>query len=89
VSCLKHPIRITLAVICLIIGIIGGFVPILQGWIFILLALILFFPSHPKVGQVMNKVEPRWPRFARLLRSLGVGEPIAPEPPRYNPDDPR
>ena len=33
--------RNTLAILCLIIGIAGGFIPILQGWVFVLLAFIL------------------------------------------------
>lgn len=33
--------RNTLAILCLMIGILGGFIPILQGWVFVLLAFIL------------------------------------------------
>jgi uncharacterized membrane protein YbaN (DUF454 family) len=71
---LKHPIRIGLGIIFLILAVIGAVVPIMQGWIFFLLALVMFFPSHPRVEKVVRRIEPRWPRLVRLLRKLGVGE---------------
>lgn len=86
---LRHPVRIGLAVFFLILGIIGGFVPVLQGWIFILISLALFFPSHPRVETAVKKLEPKWPRFVAVLRRLGVGNSGRSTHPggRYNPAD--
>lgn len=39
----NRPTRIGLGIAFIIFGIIGGFIPILQGWIFITLGLILIF----------------------------------------------
>ncbi len=38
---LKKIFRNIIAVICLLIGFIGGFIPVLQGWVFVLLGFIL------------------------------------------------
>lgn len=65
--------RISLGILFLILGVVGSVLPILQGWIFFLLALITFFPSHPKVAKVLEKAEPRMPRVVRFLRKLGIG----------------
>lgn len=68
-------LRLTLAFIFLILGIAGCFLPILQGWLFLLIAAILFFPRHRKVESVLKKAGPRWPRLVGFLRWIGVGEP--------------
>jgi uncharacterized protein len=73
-------LRLTLGFVFLVIGIIGGFVPVLQGWIFILLALAMFFPSHPRIEALLRKADVKTPRIARAIRKLGVGtgrEPAA------------
>lgn len=43
-------VRVVCAVILILIGIISGFIPILQGWIFIVagLALLGYKPHHIK-----------------------------------------
>jgi uncharacterized membrane protein YbaN (DUF454 family) len=88
VSRLKHPIRIGLGVLFLLLGIIGAFVPIMQGWIFIVLALVMFFPSHPRVERALQKAQHRWPRLVALMRRLGVGNTASDESGgRYNPAD--
>ncbi|OHD14874.1 MAG: hypothetical protein A2086_13225 [Spirochaetes bacterium GWD1_27_9] len=38
---LKKILRNIFGVICLIIGVIGGFIPFLQGWIFVLIGFLL------------------------------------------------
>jgi hypothetical protein len=49
-------VRLPLAVFFLALGIIGGFVPILQGWIFVLAAFWLLFPDHAEqfIGKIKN-----------------------------------
>jgi hypothetical protein len=39
-------VRLPLALLFLVVGILGGFIPILQGWLFILIACWLLFPDH-------------------------------------------
>ena len=38
---MKHTIRITLGIILVIIGLIGGLIPIFQGWLFGIPGLII------------------------------------------------
>jgi hypothetical protein len=56
-------VRLPLAVFFLALGIIGGFVPILQGWIFVLAAFWLLFPDHAE--QFVEKIK-RW--FAKFKK---------------------
>ncbi len=37
----RRILRNAIGVVCILIGIIGGFIPILQGWMFILAGLLL------------------------------------------------
>ena len=45
----KKIIRNIFAIICLTIGFIGGFIPFLQGWIFVLLGFILLDFSKKEI----------------------------------------
>ena len=67
-------IRISLGILFLILGIIGGFVPIMQGWIFILLAFLMLFPRTRAAEKILKKATPKLPRLVRFLRRLGVGD---------------
>ncbi|RJP25905.1 MAG: hypothetical protein C4527_16300 [Candidatus Omnitrophota bacterium] len=49
--------RITAGVICIIIGVIGGFIPILQGWVFILLGLGLLSKDIPYVAKKRDQLK--------------------------------
>ena len=66
-------VRLSLAVVFAIIGIIGVVLPILQGWPFLILSFLMFFPHHRLAEKTLQKIEPRAPRLARLIRRLGVG----------------
>lgn len=72
---MSHVVRITLGVAFVILGIIGSLLPVLQGWLFFLIAALLLFPEHPKAEQFLSKIEPKLPRVARILRRAGVGQP--------------
>ena len=66
-------LRITLGIIFIILGIIGGFVPIMQGWIFMLLAALVLFPQSKFAIKSLDKIEKKAPRVVSWLRKLGVG----------------
>jgi heme A synthase len=66
-------LRIALGVFLLILGVIGGFIPILQGWIFILLGLLVLFPKAKFTEKVLHKAEPKVPRTVAFLRKFGIG----------------
>lgn len=54
-------------VTCLVIGVIGGFLPILQGWIFIGLGIALLAPVFPPARRAMVWAFRRWPRLRRAV----------------------
>jgi hypothetical protein len=69
-------VRITLGIVFLILGVIGGFIPIMQGWIFILLAVLVLFPKSKFTEKILRKAEPKLPRTVAFLRRLGIGEHV-------------
>ena len=68
-------IRLVLGVCFLILGVVGVFLPVLQGWLFFLLAAMMFFPRHRHVEKVLAKADRKFPRMVRLLRRIGIGKP--------------
>ena len=67
---IKKIIRITLGVLCLLIGVIGGFIPVFQGWFFVLLGLILLSKDVPFVRRWMDRLRERFPRQAAAIRNV-------------------
>ena len=65
--------RLMLGIMFLILGVIGGFIPILQGWIFILLGLLVLFPRAKFTEKVLHKAGPKLPRTVAFLRRFGIG----------------
>ena len=51
---MKHTLRITFGIILVIIGIIGGLIPIFQGWIFGIPGLIILADYFPPVKRLLN-----------------------------------
>ncbi len=70
---LKTTARFVAGIIFLALGVVGAMLPVLQGWIFFLLAALMFFPNHPRAEQGLKKLQRRLPRFVGLLRRLGFG----------------
>ena len=66
--------RIFLGSVFVVLGIIGSFLPVLQGWLFFLIAFVLLFPQHPKVIAVVEKLEKKHPKWARWLHMFGVAD---------------
>ena len=51
---LKKLARITFGVVLVIIGIIGGFLPILQGWMFLIPGLIILADYYPPIHRLLE-----------------------------------
>lgn len=66
-------LRMTLGVIFLILGVIGSLLPVLQGWIFFLLAALVLFPQSKFAEKVLVKAEPTMPRLVKWLRKMHIG----------------
>ena len=66
-------LRITLGIIFAILGVIGSLLPIMQGWIFFLLAVLVLFPQSKFAVKSLDKIERRMPRMVARLRRWGIG----------------
>ena len=51
---IKHTARITFGVVLVIIGLIGGLIPVFQGWIFGIPGLIILADYFPPIKQLLN-----------------------------------
>ena len=52
---------------CLILSVIGGLLPILQGWIFFVLAIYLFATEFETGRTVIRRARSRWPAINRWI----------------------
>lgn len=68
-----HAIRIILGIVFVILGIIGSLLPVLQGWLFFLIAFLLLFPKTRFTEKILVKAQPKLPRLVGWLRRNGVG----------------
>lgn len=66
-------IRISLGVVFTALGVVGSVLPVMQGWVFFLLAVLVLFPQSRFATRTLEKIEPRMPRVTRWLRRVGVG----------------
>ena len=51
---MKHTFRIALGIILVIIGLIGGLIPIFQGWFFGIPGLIILADYFPPIKRLLN-----------------------------------
>ena len=51
---IKHTARITLGIILVIIGLIGGLIPVFQGWMFGIPGLIILADYFPPIKKLLN-----------------------------------
>lgn len=70
-------LRITLGIIFAILGVIGSLLPIMQGWIFFLLSILVLFPQSRFAVKSLDKIEKKMPRMVARLRRWGIGVPRA------------
>ncbi len=56
----KKTARVVCAVILIVIGVIGGFIPILQGWIFIVAGLALLGYKPTDIKEKYLELKERW-----------------------------
>jgi len=51
---IKHSLKITLGIILVIIGIIGGLIPVFQGWMFGIPGLIILSEYFPPLKKLVD-----------------------------------
>ena len=63
-------VRIVLGSVCIVLGIVGLFLPILQGILFLVLGIVLLAPYIPFFARVRDWIYERWPRTERIARQM-------------------
>lgn len=66
-------LRLTLAALFAMIGVAGLLLPILPGWLFFALAVLVAFPRTRASERMLLMTEPKLPRLAAWLRKNGFG----------------
>lgn len=77
-------LRYVIGIAFLVLGVIGLFVPVLQGVLFMLIGLAILFPRNRYVEQFIRRARNRWPeqaarvdawkeRVRLFLQGLGKG----------------
>ena len=51
---MKHTLRIALGIILVVIGMIGGLIPIFQGWLFGIPGLIILADYFPPIKRLLT-----------------------------------
>jgi len=51
---IRHTFKIMLGIVLVIIGLLGGLIPIFQGWVFGIPGLILLAEYFPPVKRLLN-----------------------------------
>ena len=57
---MRHTIRITLGFVLVIIGLIGGLIPIFQGWVFGIPGLIILADYFPPIKRILDWAKSRY-----------------------------
>ena len=68
---MKHTIRTVVGVLLIIMGVIAGPIPILQGWMFFVAAVAVLGTDHAIVQWARRRLE-RYPWAARMMDKLGI-----------------
>ncbi len=64
---MRKPLMAVAIAACLVMTVVGGFVPILQGWIFFVLALYVFATEFDTGRAWVKRARRRWPLLSRWI----------------------
>ena len=64
---MRKPLMALLVVLCLIMTVVGGLLPILQGWLFFVLALYLIATEFETGQRWVKAARRRWPALSRWI----------------------
>ena len=57
---MRHTLRITLGFLLVIIGLIGGLIPIFQGWVFGIPGLVILADYFPPVKRILDRAKSKY-----------------------------
>jgi len=64
---MRQPLMALLVILCLAMTVVGGVLPILQGWIFFVLALYLIATEFETGRKWVKAARRRWPVLSRWI----------------------
>ena len=64
---MRKPLMALAIVACLVMSVVGGLLPILQGWIFFVLALYLLATEFEAGRRWVRRARGRWPSLDRWI----------------------
>jgi len=53
--------------LCILLGIVGGFLPVIQGWIFIVAGLLLLSGEYAWAHNLVQRARTRFPKVGRAI----------------------
>ena len=56
---IKDVIKISIGVILVLIGLVGGLIPIFQGWVFGIPGLFILSQYFPPIKKILNRIKKR------------------------------
>lgn len=62
--------RITLGILFLVLGVLGLLLPIMPGWLFIALGILVLSPDVPLFRRMVHWLETRFPRLHEPLEKM-------------------
>jgi len=62
---IKHTAKIILGVTLIIIGLIGGLIPVFQGWMFGIPGLIILADYFPPIKKVLNWAKSKYKKNSK------------------------
>ena len=75
-SQIKRLIRIVLGCLLLLLGLAGLVLPVLQGWLFLAMGVIVLSRDIPLFAQIEHRITARFPRAGRLVNRLRAAFPL-------------
>jgi len=60
-------LRIPLGIILLLLGVLGFVLPVLQGWLFFSMGIVILSVDIPFLARFVCRIEKRFPRFKAPL----------------------
>jgi uncharacterized membrane protein YbaN (DUF454 family) len=64
---MRKPLMALLVVLCLVMTVVGGLLPILQGWIFFVIALYLIASEFETGRKWVKAARRRWPALSHWI----------------------
>ena len=82
---MRKTLRLGLGIVLVIIGFIGGFIPILQGWLFMIPGLIILADYFPPVRRLLNWAKNRARKAGIHFHDPDGDKEAGGKPPRSEP----